>query len=247
MAAQMRPTKTNKSKAKPSKAAVIKTVRVKPSPTQKARVNGPKTRAVRPKTARTKAAPSAELPTLSFENPAQLERWLSAHHASSGGIWLRLMKKASGSASLSYQEALGVALSFGWIDGQLKPYDTQSWLRKFCPRGARSIWSKINRDKALALIAAGEMRPAGLEQVNRAKRDGRWQAAYDSPSKAKVPADLAAALQKSPRAAAFFEQLEARNRYAVLFRVQAPKKAETRERKVRELVLMLERGEKIHP
>jgi uncharacterized protein YdeI (YjbR/CyaY-like superfamily) len=245
MAAQIRPTKTNKSKAKPSKATVITTVRVKPSPTQKARVDGSKT--VRLKTAREKGGPSAELPTLSFESPAQLERWLSAHHASSRGIWLRLMKKASGSASVSYQEALGVALAFGWIDGQLKPYDAQSWLRKFCPRGARSIWSKINRDKALALIEAGEMRPAGLEQVNRAKRDGRWQAAYDSASKAKVPRDLAAALQKSPRAAAFFEQLEARNRYAVLFRVQAPKKAETRERKVRELVLMLERGEKIHP
>jgi uncharacterized protein YdeI (YjbR/CyaY-like superfamily) len=194
-----------------------------------------------------KADAGAELPILCCETPAELERWLSSHHASSRGIWLRLMKKASGSASVTYQEALGVALAWGWIDGQLKPFDDRSWLRKFSPRGPRSIWSKINRDKALALIASKQMQPPGLEQVERARRDGRWKAAYDSQSTAKVPPDLAAALELSPRAAAFFQTLEARNRYAVLFRVQAPKKPETRERKIRELVAMLERGEKIHP
>ena len=157
------------------------------------------------------------------------------------------MKKASGATSVSYQEALAVALAWGWIDGQLKPLDARSWLRKFSPRGPRSTWSKINRDKALELIASKQMRAPGLEQVEQAKRDGRWKAAYDSPSNAKVPPDLAAAFEKSPRAAEFFKTLEARNRYAVLFRVQAPKKPETRERKIRELVLMLERGEKVHP
>ena len=206
----------------------------------------------RAKTARAESAPSkaaarAEYPTLSFKGPDQFKSWLSAHHRSSPGIWLRLMKKTSGLASVSYHEALDVALSWGWIDGQLKPLDAESWLRKFSPRGARSMWSKINREKALALIASKQMQPAGLEEVERAKRDGRWGAAYDSPSNAKVPPDLAAALKKAPRAAAFFETLEARNRYAILFRVQAPKKPETRQRKIQELVLMLERGEKIHP
>lgn len=188
-----------------------------------------------------------ELLILSFESPTEFSQWLAAKHASSPGIWLRLMKKASGLTAISYQQALDVAIAWGWIDGQLRPHDAKSWLRKFVPRGARSTWSKINRDKALRLIATQQMQPAGLAQVERAKQDGRWQAAYSSQSTATVPPDLAAALERSPRAAAFFSTLEARNRYAVLYRVQAPKKAETRERKIRELVLMLERGEKIHP
>jgi uncharacterized protein YdeI (YjbR/CyaY-like superfamily) len=194
----------------------------------------------------TKAAPAPDFTVLSFASPAEFEHWLSSHHGSSRGIWLRLMKKASGLPSLTYQQALDVALTWGWIDGQTKSHDSDSWLRKFSPRGARSIWSKINRQKALALIAAKRMHAPGLAQVERAKKDGRWQAAYDSPSNAKVPADLAAAFATSPRAAAFFGQLEARNRYAVLFRVHVPKKPETRARKIRELVAMLERGEKIH-
>jgi uncharacterized protein YdeI (YjbR/CyaY-like superfamily) len=227
MTAKKLPAKAKKSKAKPSKAASTKTARVK--------------------AASSGSGIAAEYPILTFESPTRFKSWLSSHHGSSRGIWLRLMKKASGAASVSYQEALDIALAWGWIDGQLKPFDADSWLRKFCPRGARSIWSKINCDKALALIASNQMQPAGLEQVERARRDGRWKAAYDSPSNAKVPADLAAAFAKSPRAAAFFKTLEARNRYAVLFRVQAPKRPETRERKIRELVLMLERGEKIHP
>jgi len=195
---------------------------------------------------RAKPAPKAELPVHAFRNPAAFERWLKAQHADSAGIWLHLMKKASGVASVTYQEALDVALSWGWIDGQTKPHDADSWLRKFTPRGVRSTWSKINRAKALALIAAGRMQPAGLTQVQRAQQDGRWQAAYDSPSNATPPADFAEALAASPRAAAFFSTLNSANRYAVLYRVQAPKKAETRERKIRELVAMLARGEKIH-
>jgi len=193
-----------------------------------------------------KPAPKAELPVRAFATAAAFERWLSTHHAKSPGIWLRLMKKSSTQRGVTYAEALDVALMFGWIDGQTKTYDAESWIRKFVPRGARSIWSKINRDKALALIADERMQPAGLEQVERAKKDGRWHAAYDSPRNAKPPADFAAALAASPRATAFFATLNGANRYSVLFRVQAPKKPETRVRKIRELIEMLEQGQKIH-
>ena len=200
----------------------------------------------RPSAKRAKPAPKPELPVQSFASAAVFERWLRAQHEKSPGIWLRLMKKASGQSGVSYAEALDIALSFGWIDGQTKTYDAGSWLRKFVPRGLRSTWSKINRDKALALIASGRMQPAGLEQVERAKKDGRWHTAYDSPSKAKPPPDFARALAASPRAAAFFATLNGANSYAVLYRVQAPKKPETRERKIRELIAMLERSEQIH-
>ncbi|HTA89327.1 MAG TPA: YdeI/OmpD-associated family protein [Polyangiaceae bacterium] len=223
----------------------VMTVKKRPKKTKKS-TTAPCQAASKPR-ARGGAVTTGELSVLSFESGAEFNDWLAAAHASSPGIWLRLMKKASGVPSVSYQQALDVAIAWGWIDGQLKPHDAKSWLRKFVPRGARSIWSKINREKALRLIAAQQMQPAGLAQVERAKRDGRWQAAYSSQSTATVPPDLAAALGRSPRAAAFFRALEARNRYAVLFRVQAAKKAETRERKIREFVAMLERGEKIHP
>lgn len=195
---------------------------------------------------RGKSAPKAELPVQAFASAAAFERWLRAHHAQSAGIWLRLTKKSSAQKGVSYTEALDIALSFGWIDGQTKTHDADSWLRKFVPRGPRSMWSKINRDKALALIAAKRMQPAGLAEVERAKKDGRWEAAYDSARNAKLPADLAAALAQSPRAAAFFKTLDGANRYSVLFRVQAPKKPETRARKISELIVMLERGQKIH-
>jgi uncharacterized protein YdeI (YjbR/CyaY-like superfamily) len=192
-------------------------------------------------------AAKAELPVLSFATPAKFAAWIKAQPARSPGLWLRLGKKASALKTLSYQEALDVALAWGWIDGQLKSHDQDSWLRKFIPRGARSIWSKINRDKALALIASGQMRAAGLAEVERAKQDGRWQAAYDSASTAKAPPDFSAALAKSERASAFFKTLESRNRYALLFRIQGAKKPETRARKIQQFVAMLERGEKIHP
>ncbi len=193
------------------------------------------------------AAQKAELPTLSFATPRAFSDWLSDHHASSRGIWLRIAKKASGAASITYAEAIDVALAWGWIDGQKQRGDKASWLQKFTPRGARSVWSKINREKALALIEAGAMQPAGLEAVERAKRDGRWDAAYDPASRATVPDDLQAALAKNARAAAFFVTLDSRNRYAVLWRVQTAKKAETRQKRIAELVAMLARGEKLHP
>jgi len=191
-------------------------------------------------------ADGAELPTISFATPRAFFDWLAQHHASSRGIWLRLAKKAAGTASITYAEAIDVALAWGWIDGQKQPADGSSWLQKFTPRGARSVWSKINREKALALIDAGAMQPSGLAEVERAQRDGRWAAAYDPPSRATVPEDLEAALANNARASAFFATLDARNRYAVLWRVQTAKKPETRQKRIAELVAMLARGEKLH-
>lgn len=191
--------------------------------------------------------PKAELPTLSFRTPRAFSDWLADHHASSRGIWLKLAKKASGAASITYAEAIDVALAWGWIDGQKRRGDHAWWLQKFTPRGARSLWSKINREKALAVIEAGAMQPSGLAEVERAKRDGRWDGAYEPASRATVPDDLQAALAKNARAAAFFAKLDARNRYSVLWRVQTAKKAETRQKRIATLVAMLARGEKVHP
>ncbi len=152
-----------------------------------------------------------------------------------------------GVARRSPAEALEVALAWGWIDAQKRAHDDSWWLQRFTPRGPRSMWSKINREKALALIAAGEMKPPGMAEVERARRDGRWDSAYDSPSRASVPDDLAAALAASPRARAFFATLDSANRYAVLYRVQTARKAETRARRIAQLVAMLARHEKLHP
>lgn len=193
-----------------------------------------------------KTAPAGELPIVSFADPSAWATWLAANHASSRGVWLKLAKKASGVASVTYAEALEVALAWGWIDGQKNRFNDAAWLQKFTPRGAKSIWSKINRDKALALIAAGEMKAPGLAEVERAKRDGRWEAAYDSQSRATVPEDLAAALGANARAKAFFATLDAQNRYAVLFRIHTAKKAETRAKRIALFVDMLARNEKIH-
>jgi len=194
-----------------------------------------------------KVADAAELPTLSFATPRAFSDWLADHHASSRGIWLRLARKASGTASITYAEAVDVALVWGWIDGQKQGGDEASWLQKFTPRAAKSVWSKINREKALALIEAGAMQPAGLAEVERAKQDGRWDVAYDPQSRATVPDDLQAALAENARAAAFFRTLDAKNRYAVLWRVQTAKKVETRQKRIEGLVAMLARGEKVHP
>lgn len=194
-----------------------------------------------------KSAAAVELPTLSFPTPLAFSEWLAEHHGGSRGIWLKLAKKGASEVSISYAEAVEVALTWGWIDGQKQRGDEASWLQKFTPRGARSVWSKINREKALALIESGVMRPAGLAEVERAKGDGRWDLAYDPPSRATVPDDLQAALAANERAAAFFLTLDARNRYAVLWRVQTAKKAETRQKRIGEFVAMFARGEKVHP
>lgn len=169
------------------------------------------------------------------------------HGASSGGVWLQLAKKGAPLTSVSYAEALEVALCHGWIDGQKKSYDADSWLQKFTPRGARSIWSKINREKALGLIESGRMQAAGLAQIERAKADGRWEDAYEPASTATVPEDLQAELDRNPAAKAFFETLKGSNRYAILFRVQTAKKPDTRARRIAQFVAMLEKGETLHP
>jgi uncharacterized protein YdeI (YjbR/CyaY-like superfamily) len=185
--------------------------------------------------------------TLTLDGPLAFDRWLRDHHGESRGVWLRLAKKGAPAPTVTYAEAVEVALCWGWIDGQKRSLDATHTLQRFTPRAPRSRWSKINREKAEALIAAGRLRPAGLREVERARADGRWEAAYDSPSRARVPPDLAAALAKNRKAAAFFETLDGANRYAVLYRVQAPKRPETRARKIAELVAMLARGETIHP
>jgi uncharacterized protein YdeI (YjbR/CyaY-like superfamily) len=185
-------------------------------------------------------------PVRLFLNREAWDVWLEKNHRKHEGLWLRLAKKGSGMQSVTYGEALDVALAYGWIDGQKRPESEQTWLQRFVPRGARSIWSKINREKALALIASGGMKAAGLEAVDQAKKSGRWESAYDSPKGAEVPSDFQAALDASPRAGGFFQGLDRANRYAMLFRIQTVKKAETRARKIVEFVGMLERGERIH-
>jgi uncharacterized protein YdeI (YjbR/CyaY-like superfamily) len=184
---------------------------------------------------------------LACKNRKCWTNWLARHHASSPGVWLQMARKDSGLASISHAEALEAALCQGWIDGQRKSLDAQYFLQKFTPRRARSIWSKINREKALALLAAGHMQAAGLAEIERAKADGRWDAAYDGQAKVTVPDDLAALLAREPQAKAFFETLDSRNRYAILFRLQTAKKQETRERRLLQFAGMLSRGEKIYP
>ena len=181
-----------------------------------------------------------------FATPSAWKSWLDKNHRSSPGLWLRLAKKGSGLRSLTYAEALDIALCYGWIDGQKRGESEQAWLQRFLPRSAKSIWSKINRQKALALIAGKRMQAAGQAAIDAARKSGKWDAAYDSPKSAQVPKDFQAALDLSPRAREFFQALDGANRYAVLFRIQTVKKADTRARKIREFVEMLERGERIH-
>jgi len=190
---------------------------------------------------------SKDQPVLLFTSQKDWAKWLDKNHANSSGIWMRLAKKASELKSVNYAEALDVALCYGWIDGQKKSYDEESWLQKFTPRGAKSIWSKINREKAEALIATGKMKPAGLQAIEKAKLDGRWDAAYDSQSKATVPEDFQVELDKNKKAKDFFATLKSVNRYAILFRIQTAKKAETRAKRIQQFIQMLERNETIHP
>lgn len=186
------------------------------------------------------------LPILSFEDQAAFEHWLAAQGPSSGGLWLRLFRKGCGVATVSKPEAIDSALCHGWIDGQLDKYDDRSWLVRFTPRNARSKWSQVNAKRAEELVAAGRMRPRGLAEMESAKADGRWAAAYAPQSRAEVPEDLRAALDSNPKAAAFFATLKGANRYAVLYRIGAVKKPETRARRIAEFVAMLERGETVH-
>jgi uncharacterized protein YdeI (YjbR/CyaY-like superfamily) len=184
---------------------------------------------------------------LECADAAAWKRWLEQHHASAAGVWLRMAKKGSGIASVDYPQALEEALCHGWIDGQRKSDDDTYFQQRFTPRTQRSMWSRINRDKALKLIESGRMQAAGLAEVERAKADGRWDAAYEGAKAATVPPDLQAALDANAQAAKFFATLNAQNRYAVLFRTQGAKKPETRARRIEKFVEMLARGEKPYP
>jgi uncharacterized protein YdeI (YjbR/CyaY-like superfamily) len=188
----------------------------------------------------------AGLPVVAFADAAALERWLTAQPANSKGLWIKLAKAGSARVSVTKAEAIDTALCHGWIDGQLDKYDDEHWLIRFTPRKPRSKWSQVNRTRATQLMEAGRMRPRGLAQVEAAKADGRWDAAYAPASRAEVPTDLQAALDRSPKAAEFFGTLSGANRYAILYRIGAVKKPETRARKIVDFVAMLERHETVH-
>ncbi len=187
-----------------------------------------------------------ELPIVLFASPQELEGWLEGEGAGSPGVWLKIAKKHSGVTSVSYAEALEVALCFGWIDSQKRAFDEGCFLQRFTPRRPRGRWSRINREKAEGLIESGRMRPAGMAEVEAAKADGRWDAAYEGQRTAEVPADLQRELDARPAAREFFATLDSANRYAIVYRLGEAKRLETRERRLKKFVEMLERGEKVH-
>jgi len=190
--------------------------------------------------------PKDDLPIIAFESQSRWAKWLAENHAQPTGIWLRIFKKASGAASITYAEALDEALCYGWIDGQANKYDERSWLQKFTPRRKKSVWSKVNTQHVERLIKAGKMKPAGLKEIEAAKRDGRWQQAYDSPKNMTVPEDFLKELEKDSKAKTFFETLNKTNLYSIAFRLQTAKKPETREKRMKAILEMLARGEKFH-
>ena len=184
--------------------------------------------------------------TLSFRSWRDFRTWLSKNHSRSDGIWLRIYKKDSNVTTVTYPEALDQALCFGWIDGQKRAYDEQSYLQRFTPRRSNSPWSKKNTEHAEHLIAAGEMAPTGLKEVEAAKADGRWSTAYEAFGKATVPEDFFKVLAQHKRAYAFFQTLNKTNLYSIVYRLQTAKKPETRERRMRAIIEKLARGEKFH-
>jgi uncharacterized protein YdeI (YjbR/CyaY-like superfamily) len=186
------------------------------------------------------------VPIIEFKTAKAFETWLITNHVNLNGLWLKIFKKDSGKKTISYAEALDVALCYGWIDGQKKAHDEQAWLQKFCPRRAKSIWSKINTGHVERLIKEGRMRPAGLKAVDEAKADGRWEAAYDSPSKMTVPEDFLKELSKNKKAEAIFRNLNKTNLFSIGFRLQTAKKQETKEKRIKEIIEMLAKGDKFH-
>lgn len=186
------------------------------------------------------------LPVISFASREEWANWLEQNYHDPKGIWLRFFKKGSGITSVNYDEALDEALCYGWIDGQVKKYDEESYIQKFTPRRARSIWSKRNVGHIARLEREGKMKPSGLKEVERAKADGRWDKAYSSPSDMTLPQDFLDELSKDVRASEFFETLNKANRYAIAWRLHTAKKPETRERRMKMILEMLARGEKLH-
>jgi uncharacterized protein YdeI (YjbR/CyaY-like superfamily) len=189
---------------------------------------------------------TADVPIISFQSANEWEAWLAKNHGQSAGIWLRFYRKDSGKQGVTYPEVLDGALCYGWIDGQLKPYDKESWLRKFTPRRPRSVWSKRNTEHVVRLTGAGRMKRAGLREVEAAKADGRWERGYDSPAKMSVPDDFLSALSKNKKAKAFFATLNKANRYAIAWRLATAVKPETREKRFKAMIGMLARGEAFH-
>lgn len=183
---------------------------------------------------------------MEFKTAEAFETWLIKNHGNSNGLWLKIFKKDSRKETISYAEALDVALCYGWIDGQKQAHDEQAWLQKFCPRSAKSIWSKINTKHVERLINEGRMRPAGLKAVEKAKTDGSWEKAYDPPSKMTIPEDFLKALSKNKKAEAIFMGLNKTNLFSIGFRLQTAKKQETREKRMKEIIEMLAKGEKFH-
>jgi len=181
-----------------------------------------------------------------FRSMSQWDKWLVKNHSKSSGLWIRFFKKAFDISSVSTSEALDVALCYGWITGQAKPYDEKSWLGRFVPRRPKSIWSKLNTKRAETLIKQGRMKPAGLKQVKEAKEDGRWDRAYSPPSTAKLPEDFIKALEKNKEAEAFFKSLNRANIYSVVFKLENAKTEELRREKIRLIIKMFEKGEKFH-
>lgn len=190
---------------------------------------------------------SSEIEARAFPTAVAWQDWLEEHHATAAGLWLKLAKRGAGEATLSYADALETAICFGWIDAQTRGLDQQYWLKRFTPRRPGSKWSRINTQKAEALIASGRMRPPGLAEVEQARADGRWAAAYAGAATIEVPADLAAALAAEPAAAAFFATLNSANRYAILYRLTTLKRADSRARKIARYVQMLADGKTLHP
>lgn len=187
-----------------------------------------------------------DLPILSFESFSEWEKWLSKNYEQTTGFWMRIYKKGSNVKSINYAEALDEALCYGWIDGQKKSYDEQSFLQRFTPRRSRSIWSKRNIENVGRLEKEGRLKPSGLKEIEAAKADGRWTAAYDSPSRMQVPDYFINELLKNKEAFAFYESLNKTNKYAITWRLQTAKKPETREKRMKQILEMLEKKEKFH-
>jgi uncharacterized protein YdeI (YjbR/CyaY-like superfamily) len=182
-----------------------------------------------------------------FKSRAHWNEWLEKNHENPDGLWVHFAKKGSGVVTVTYDEALETALCFGWIDGQLRTHDEKTFVRKFTPRRARSIWSKVNRAKAEKLIQSGRMQAPGLKAIERAREGGEWNAAYDSARTATVPPDLQAAFARTVKAAEFFGRLDSANRYAMLWRIQTARSAEMRAKRIKEIVAMLKQKKTFHP
>jgi uncharacterized protein YdeI (YjbR/CyaY-like superfamily) len=194
-----------------------------------------------------KPVQSPPVAILTCRSHKEWAQWLARNHGKSDGVWLKFFKKTANGVAISRPEALDEALCYGWIDGQAKTHDDESWLQKFTPRRKKSIWSKINVGHATRLIESGRMKPAGLREVEAARQDGRWAAAYDSPSSSTMPKDFLDALSKNKKAEAFFQTLNKANRYSISWRLQTAKKPETRKRRMKAILAMLAKRQAFHP